>query len=50
MKPRWIAAFAAVLIGASLTGCSVPTAPDFTYFRLPRPAPLEAASPVVGVS
>ena len=49
MKPRWIAAIAAVLIGAALAGCDVPTAPDFTYFRLPRPAPLEAApAPLFG--
>jgi cholesterol transport system auxiliary component len=26
-----------------LSGCSAPTVPDFTYFRLPRPQPLEAA-------
>ena len=49
MKPRRIAAIAAVLIGTALAGCEVPTAPDFTYFRLPRPTPLEAApAPLFG--
>ncbi|HKE47414.1 MAG TPA: ABC-type transport auxiliary lipoprotein family protein [Rhodanobacteraceae bacterium] len=49
MKSRWIAATLAVLIGAVLAGCGVPTAPDFTYFRLPRPVPLEAApAPLFG--
>jgi cholesterol transport system auxiliary component len=49
MKARWIAAIAAVVIGASLAGCDVPTAPDFTYFRLPRPVPLEPSpAPLFG--
>jgi len=43
MKPRSIL----LLVAASLAGCSAPTIPDFTYYRLPRaekldvlPAPL----------
>jgi len=28
----------------ALAACNVPTVPDFTYYRLPRPQPLEAAS------
>jgi len=33
----------------ALAGCSAPTVPDFTYYRLPRPAPLEAApAPLFG--
>ena len=49
MKLRWMAALASVLIGVVLVGCGVPTAPDFTYFRLPRPTPLEATpTPLFG--
>lgn len=45
MKPRWIALLAVV----ALSGCGSPTVPDFTYFRLPQPQPLEAVpSPVFG--
>jgi uncharacterized lipoprotein YmbA len=45
MKPRWIALLAVV----ALCGCGSPTVPDFTYFRLPRPQPLEVApSPLFG--
>jgi cholesterol transport system auxiliary component len=37
-----------ILLGfVVLSGCSAPTVPDFTYYRLPRPQPLEVvASPV----
>ena len=28
----------------ALAGCNVPTVPDFTYYRLPRPQALEAAN------
>ncbi|MEO7431757.1 MAG: ABC-type transport auxiliary lipoprotein family protein, partial [Dokdonella sp.] len=31
----------AVLVGLVVAGCSAPTVPDFTYYRLPRPQPLE---------
>lgn len=36
----------AVALGAivALAGCSVPAVPDFTYFRLPPPQPLEPAA------
>jgi len=45
MKPRWIAVLAVV----ALCSCGSPTVPDFTYFRLPRPQPLETApSPLFG--
>jgi cholesterol transport system auxiliary component len=45
MKPRWIALLAVVALG----GCGSPTVPDFTYYRLPRPQPLEAApAPLFG--
>jgi cholesterol transport system auxiliary component len=44
MKARWIAFFACIVIAAAaLTGCGVPSVPDFTYYRLPRPQPLEPA-------
>ena len=36
------AVFAVIATGA-LAACSAPTVPDFTYYRLPRPEPLEAA-------
>lgn len=39
MKARLTALIAALLLGA----CSAPTVPDFTWYRLPRPQPLEAA-------
>lgn len=39
MNLRRIALFAVLVLSA----CSAPTVPDFTYFRLPRPQPLEAA-------
>jgi cholesterol transport system auxiliary component len=50
MKPRWFALLAGVLIAAiALAGCGVPAVPDFTYFRLPRPQPLEPApAPLFG--
>ena len=33
----------------ALAACSAPTVPDFTYYRLPRPEPLEAApTPLFG--
>jgi len=40
----------AVLTAAALlAACSAPTVPDFTYFRLPRPEPLEALpAPLLG--
>ncbi|HEV7491371.1 MAG TPA: ABC-type transport auxiliary lipoprotein family protein [Rhodanobacteraceae bacterium] len=45
MKPRWIA----LLAVAALGGCGSPTVPDFTYYRLPNPQPLEAApAPLFG--
>lgn len=34
----------ALLVGGLLAGCSAPTVPDFTYYRLPRPQPLEVVS------
>jgi uncharacterized lipoprotein YmbA len=37
MKVRSFTAMAFLL----LAGCSAPTVPDFTYYRLPRPQPLE---------
>lgn len=40
MKRRWIALSAVF----ALVACSAPTVPDFTYYRLPRPQPLEAAT------
>lgn len=36
------AALASALL--ALAGCGAPTVPDFTYFRLPRPQPLELAT------
>lgn len=39
MKARALLAFALLALGA----CGVPTVPDFTYYRLPRPQPLDAA-------
>jgi cholesterol transport system auxiliary component len=50
MKARRFALFACVVIAAvALAGCGVPTVPDFTYFRLPRPQPLEPApAPLFG--
>lgn len=49
-KPRWLAFLAAASIAAlALAGCGVPTVPDFTYYRLARPQPLdEAPSPLFG--
>lgn len=42
-------AVSALLALFALCGCGVPSVPDFTYFRLPRPAPLEAApAPLFG--
>ena len=47
MSARWIVLIAAAAIG--LTACGAPTVPDFTYFRLPRPQPLEVApAPLFG--
>ncbi|HET7925529.1 MAG TPA: ABC-type transport auxiliary lipoprotein family protein [Rhodanobacteraceae bacterium] len=44
MSPRPIAhAFLALAATIALAACSSPTVPDFTYYRLPRPEPLEAA-------
>jgi len=40
MKPRFLLLFATLALAA----CNVPVVPDFTYYRLPRPQPLEAAS------
>jgi len=50
MTSRWLAIIAAASIAAlALAGCGVPTVPDFTYYRLPRPQPLaEAPSPLFG--
>jgi len=50
MKARWFALIAGIVIAAAaLIGCGVPSVPDFTYFRLPRPAPLETApAPLFG--
>lgn len=39
MKPR----FLLLLVALALAACNMPTVPDFTYYRLPRPQPLEAA-------
>jgi uncharacterized lipoprotein YmbA len=36
-----LALAATVAIAALLGGCGVPAVPDFTYYRLPRPAPIE---------
>jgi ABC-type uncharacterized transport system auxiliary subunit len=36
-------AFFALIATVALAACSAPTVPDFTYYRLPRPEPLEAA-------
>ncbi len=33
----------ALIATVALAGCGAPTVPDFTYYRLPRPEPLEAA-------
>jgi len=33
----------AFIVTVALAACSAPTVPDFTYYRLPRPEPLEAA-------
>ncbi|HEY6985316.1 MAG TPA: ABC-type transport auxiliary lipoprotein family protein [Rhodanobacteraceae bacterium] len=45
MRVRWIVVLAAL----SLAACGAPTVPDFTYFRLPRPQPLEVApAPLFG--
>ena len=33
----------ALIATVALAACSAPTVPDFTYYRLPRPEPLEAA-------
>jgi cholesterol transport system auxiliary component len=44
MKARSIApAVFALIATMALAACSAPTVPDFTYYRLPRPEPLEAA-------
>jgi len=40
MTPRWLP----LLTLLALTACSAPTVPDFTYYRLPRPQPLEPVS------
>jgi cholesterol transport system auxiliary component len=40
---------AIVTIAALLGGCGVPAVPDFTYYRLPRPAPITPeAAPLYG--
>lgn len=39
MKLRFLCLPAALALAA----CNVPTVPDFTYYRLPKPQPLEAA-------
>ena len=36
-------AFLALIATVALAACSAPTVPDFTYYRLPRPEPLETA-------
>jgi cholesterol transport system auxiliary component len=44
MNARSIAhVFFALAATVALAACSAPTVPDFTYYRLPRPEPLEAA-------
>jgi cholesterol transport system auxiliary component len=44
MNARSIASVVSALIATvALAACSAPTVPDFTYYRLPRPASLEAA-------
>jgi len=44
MNARSIAqGFLALAATVALAACSAPTVPDFTYYRLPRPEPLEAA-------
>jgi ABC-type uncharacterized transport system auxiliary subunit len=44
MNARSIApAVFALIATVALAACSAPTVPDFTYYRLPRPEPLEAA-------
>ena len=43
MKPRRLVILAASLAMLALAGCGVPTVPDFTYYRLPRPATLAQA-------
>ena len=38
-----------ISLALTLAGCGAPTVPDFTYFRLPRPQPLEVApAPLFG--
>ena len=39
MKLRFLCLSAALALAA----CNVPTVPDFTYYRLPKPQSLEAA-------
>ena len=39
MKPRSLGLLATLALAA----CNVPVVPDFTYYRLPKPQPLEAA-------
>ena len=40
---------AIIAMAATLGGCGVPAVPDFTYYRLPRPAPIAPeASPLYG--
>ena len=50
MNARPIAhAVLALAAAVALAGCGAPTVPDFTYYRLPRPAPLDAApAPLFG--
>lgn len=44
MNARPIAhAVFSLIATVALAACSAPTVPDFTYYRLPRPEPLEAA-------
>ena len=39
----------AFIVTVALAACSAPTVPDFTYYRLPRPEPLEMArTPLFG--
>jgi len=46
MRLRSVFAF---LIAVALAGCSAPTVPDFTYYRMPRSTPLDPApSPMFG--
>jgi uncharacterized lipoprotein YmbA len=49
MSARRNAWLAVCAVAAALAGCGAPTVPDFTYYRLARPAPLDVApSPLFG--